>query len=79
MSKGIKEVVLKDGREVTVRSLALDDKERLVEMFASLSDEALKWGLPPLKLYRKFGSEVHKTSFYIIAPFRTIVHESKLA
>lgn len=40
-------IILKDGREVTVRSLTLEDKERLVEMFASMSDEALKWGLPP--------------------------------
>jgi len=38
---------LKDGREVTVRFLVLEDKEKLVEMFASMSDEALKWGMPP--------------------------------
>jgi len=38
---------LKDGREVTVRFLSLEDKEKLVEMFASMSDEALKWGMPP--------------------------------
>jgi len=40
-------VKLKDGREVTVRFLTLDDKERLVEMFASMSDDAVKWGMPP--------------------------------
>ena len=40
-------VRLKDGREVTVRFLTAEDKERLVEMFASMSDEALKWGMPP--------------------------------
>jgi RimJ/RimL family protein N-acetyltransferase len=40
-------VRLKDGREITVRFLTAEDKERLVEMFASMSDEALKWGMPP--------------------------------
>ena len=40
-------VRLKDGREVTVRFLTAEDKERLVEMFASMSDEALKRGMPP--------------------------------
>jgi hypothetical protein len=40
-------VKLKDGREVTVKFLTPDDKERLSEMFASMSDEALQWGMPP--------------------------------
>jgi len=40
-------VTLKDGREVTARFLTVEDKEKLVEMFASMSDEALKWGMPP--------------------------------
>ena len=40
-------VRLKDGREVTVKFLALEDKERLIELFASMSDEALRWGMPP--------------------------------
>lgn len=40
-------VRLKDGREVTVRFLTAEDEKRLVEMFASMSDEALKWGMPP--------------------------------
>jgi len=41
------DVRLKDGREVKVRFLILEDKEKLVEMFASLSDEAVRWGMPP--------------------------------
>lgn len=32
--------------------------------------------LPALKLYRKFGSEVYKTHFYIIVPFKTLIHQS---
>jgi putative acetyltransferase len=38
---------LKDGREVTLRSLAVDDKERLLTMFSSMSESALRWGMPP--------------------------------
>lgn len=40
-------IKLKDGREVTVRVLKVDDKEKLAELFASMSDEALRWGMPP--------------------------------
>jgi hypothetical protein len=40
-------IKLKDGREVTVRFLTAEDKERLGELFVSMSDEALKWGMPP--------------------------------
>jgi len=40
-------VRLKDGRDVRVRFLNLEDKEKLVEMFASMSNEALEWGMPP--------------------------------
>lgn len=40
-------VRLKDGREVTARFFMAEDKERLIEMFASMSDESLKWGMPP--------------------------------
>jgi putative acetyltransferase len=40
-------IKLKDDREVDVRFLNAEDKERLFEMFVSMSDEALKWGMPP--------------------------------
>ena len=40
---------LKDGREVTLRFLVLEDKDGLLKMFSSMSDAALKWGLPPYK------------------------------
>ena len=40
-------VNLKDCRKVTVRFLTSDDKERLIEMFGSMSDTALLWGMPP--------------------------------
>jgi putative acetyltransferase len=40
-------VRLKDGRTVVVKFLALEDEEKLFEMFASMSAEALRWGMPP--------------------------------
>lgn len=38
---------LKDGREVVIRLLTRDDKDQLVEMFASMSEEALQWSMAP--------------------------------
>jgi len=40
-------VKLKDGRTVLIREFRIEDKERLIEMCESLSDEAVRWGLPP--------------------------------
>jgi len=40
-------VRLKDGRELVVRRFTEGDKDGVAEMMASLSDEALKWGVPP--------------------------------
>ena len=40
-------VELKDGREVVVRRFIEGDKDGVAEMMASLSDEALRWGMPP--------------------------------
>jgi len=43
----VRKVRLKNGKEVILRSLKAEDEEGLVQMFASMSDEALRWGLPP--------------------------------
>lgn len=40
-------VELKDGRTVLIRELRLEDKGKLTEMYGSLSDEAVRWALPP--------------------------------
>jgi RimJ/RimL family protein N-acetyltransferase len=40
-------VTLKDGSKVLVSAYKAEDFERVVEMFASLSDEALRWASPP--------------------------------
>ncbi len=40
-------VRLKDNREIELRLLTADDRDRLLEFFSSLSDKALEWGMPP--------------------------------
>ena len=40
-------VALKDGREVMLRFLIADDKERLFGMFSSMSEKALEWSGAP--------------------------------
>lgn len=40
-------VGLKDGRVVRIRKFQMEDKEKFIEMYESLSDEAVRWGLPP--------------------------------
>ena len=38
---------LRDGREVTVRFLAEKDRVELFQMFSSMSEKALEWGMAP--------------------------------
>jgi len=38
---------LKDGRFVVIGDFQIVDKEKLVEMYASLPSEAVRWGMPP--------------------------------
>jgi len=40
-------IKLKDGREVIVRFLAQDDKDRLFRMFSSMSEKAFEWSMAP--------------------------------
>ena len=42
-----KAITLKDGRNCTIRPITKDDGDSLYAMFASMSDEALRWGMPP--------------------------------
>jgi putative acetyltransferase len=41
------EVRLKDGRIVVMRSMHAEDENKLFEMFSSLSEDAVRWGMPP--------------------------------
>jgi len=38
---------LKDGRTVLIRKFEIGDKEKLIEMYESLSSDAVRWALPP--------------------------------
>jgi putative acetyltransferase len=38
---------LKDGRTVLIREFRIEDKEKFIEMYESLSVEALRWAMPP--------------------------------
>ena len=40
-------VKTKDGRAVTLRFLVCEDKQGIVEFFASMSAKALEWAMPP--------------------------------
>jgi len=40
-------IKLKNGRIVLIKELRIEDKEKLIEMYESLSDEAVRWGMPP--------------------------------
>jgi len=40
-------VTLKDDRKVRLRLATADDKERLFVMFSTMSESALRWGMPP--------------------------------
>jgi len=46
----MRKVSLKDGREVILRFLKVEDKEKLFEMFSSMSDKALEWSLAPYSI-----------------------------
>ena len=47
MSNEEKPAVLKDGRRVLLRTYKASDKEALVSMYAGLSQETLRWSMPP--------------------------------
>src|SRR6266571_2207541 len=47
-----KPVVLKDGRRVSIRPYRPSDTEGLISMYAGLSEEALRWSMPPYNRQR---------------------------
>lgn len=42
-----RKVRLEDGREVTIRFLTIEDREKLLEMFSSMSERSLRWSMAP--------------------------------
>lgn len=71
------EVSLKDGRRVEVRPLEMDDKERVVEHYSSLSPDVLKWALPPYdraRVERFFSSPDQLIGVVGVADGRVVGH-----
>lgn len=42
-----KKIELNNGREVTLRLLETNDRDRLLNLFFTMSEKALEWGMPP--------------------------------
>jgi hypothetical protein len=40
-------VKLENGETILIKKFALADKEKLFQTYESLSDEAMRWGMPP--------------------------------
>jgi RimJ/RimL family protein N-acetyltransferase len=40
-------IKLKDGRTLLIREFQIEDKEKFIKMYESLSAEAVRWGMPP--------------------------------
>jgi hypothetical protein len=40
-------VKLENGETILIKKFALADKEKLFQRYESLSDEAMRWGMPP--------------------------------
>ncbi len=72
-----KPVILKDGRRLTIRNYDSSDKEALVAMYAGLSPEAVRWGLPPYdraKVERLTSNLEYKINLIALSDSRTVGH-----
>jgi len=70
-------VKLKNGKTVVIQLFRLEYKEKLVEMYASLSDEAVRWGMPPYtreKLERWFINMQNLISLVAFYNHRIVGH-----
>ena len=70
-------VKLKNGKTVIIRRFSLKDKEKLIEMYASLSNEAVQWGMPPYtreKLERWFANLENYISLVALYDNRIVGH-----
>ena len=43
----IAHIKLKDGRTLLIREFQIEDKQKFIKMYESLSAEAVHWGMPP--------------------------------
>lgn len=65
----VSNVKLKDGRTVLIREFRMEDKEKLIRMYASLSDEAVRWGMPPYTRERIEGWLSNLQNLIIVVAF----------
>jgi RimJ/RimL family protein N-acetyltransferase len=69
--------VLKDGRKITLRDYGPADKEALVAMYAALSPETVRWGLPPYdraKVERLTSNLEYKINLIALSDSRIVGH-----
>lgn len=72
-----KEIELKDGRNVRVRSLEMADKDAVVGFYSSLSEEVLRWALPPydrVRVERFFGGPEQLIGVVAVASGKVVGH-----
>jgi len=70
-------VKLRNGKTVIIRRFWPKDREKLIEMYASLSNEAVQWGMPPYtreKLERWFANLENYISLVAFYDNRIVGH-----
>ena len=70
-------LTLKDGSPATIRALRPGDKEELVRFYAGLSQEVLKWALPPYdraRVERFFGNPEELTGLVAVSDGKVVDH-----
>jgi RimJ/RimL family protein N-acetyltransferase len=70
-----KTAVLKDGRRVQIRNYTTHYKEELISMYASLSQESLRWSLPPYNRARieRWTSDLENSIILLALDGRRVV------
>lgn len=67
-----RKVRLKDDREIALRLLQLDDRDRLLGLFSTMSEKALEWGMPP---YTKETIDRWMSNFERLIPLVAVYDE----
>jgi RimJ/RimL family protein N-acetyltransferase len=67
--------ILKDGRRVRLRTYKPSDKEALVSMYAGLSQETLRWSMPPYNRERieRWTSDLENNIIFLALDAQRIV------
>ena len=67
----LKKITLKDGLQVILSEYTSDDFDKVVDLFGSLSPEALRWGTPPYtrEVIERWMQEI-KNKIVLVAHFQ---------